>query len=72
VAPAVASKLIKWGDPLGLVCTFENVNGVSSGAYSWKPEFLLAAVLKHLELFGEAGRADFTPDLLKLIETAGA
>ena len=68
VATSVASKLIKWGDQIGLVCTFENRVGVYSGAYSWKDEFLRAAVLKHLELFGEAGRADLTPELLALIE----
>lgn len=72
VAPSVASALIRWGDQHCLVCTFENARGVSSGAYSWKTEFLRAAVLKHLEMFGAAGRADLTPALLQLVEPCPA
>jgi len=58
VAPSIATALIRWGEQHGLVCTFENKNGRSNNAYSWKPAFLKAAVAKHLELFGETGRTD--------------
>lgn len=58
VAPSVATALIRWGEQHDLVCTFENAAGRSNNAYSWKPEFLVAAVKKHIELFGEAGKAD--------------
>lgn len=64
VAPSVATALIRWGEQHRLVCRFENVAGRSNNAYSWKPEFLTAAVAKHLELFGDAGKADIPERLL--------
>ena len=69
MAPSIATALIRWGEKHDLVCTFENAAGRSSNAYSWKPEFLVAAVKKHLEIFGEDGKADLPPALL---EYAGA
>ncbi len=69
VAPSIAAALIRWGEQHCLVCTFENANGRSNNAYSWKPEFLVAAVRKHLELFGEQGRADLPERLLHYAET---
>lgn len=64
VAPSVATALIRWGEPHDLVCTFETASGRSNNTYSWKPEFLVAAVKKHIELFGEAGKADLPERLL--------
>jgi len=58
VAPSIATALIRWGEQHGLVCRFENKNGRTNNAYSWKPEFLKAAVAKHLEMFGDLGRED--------------
>lgn len=63
VAPSIATALIRWGEQHHLVCTFCNAAGRSNGAYSWKPEFLVAAIEKHIELFGEAGKSDL-PDKL--------
>lgn len=64
MAPSIATALIRWGEPLGLVCRFETATGRSNNAYSWKPEFLVAAVNKHIELFGELGRKDLPEKLL--------
>ena len=64
VAPSVATALIRWGEQHDLVCTFENKSGRSNNAYSWKPEFLKAAVQKHLALFGDAGKTDIPQALL--------
>lgn len=64
VAPSVATALIRWGEEHDLVCTFENAAGHSNNAYSWKPEFLAAAVRKHIELFGDEGKADIPEKLL--------
>jgi hypothetical protein len=64
VAPSVATAMIRWGETEDLVCTFENARGRSNNAYSWKPEFLKAAVRKHVELFGEElAKADLPPRL---------
>ena len=63
VAPSIATTLIRWGEKHDLVCTFENAAGRSNNAYSWKPSFLVAAVNKHLEMFGEAGKADLPEKL---------
>lgn len=68
VAPSIATALIRWGEKHHLVCTFENAAGRSSNAYSWQPEFLVAAVSKHLEIFGEAGKDDLPPALLDYFE----
>lgn len=67
IAPSIATALIRWGEQHDLVCTFENAAGRSNNAYSWKPEFLVAAVNKHLELFGEAGKADLPEKLLAYV-----
>lgn len=64
IAPSIAAALIRWGSQHGLVCTFENAAGRSNNAHSWKPEFLVAAVNKHLELFGDAGKSDLPEKLL--------
>lgn len=64
VAPSVATALIRWGEHHDLVCTFENAAGRSNNAYSWKPEFLAAAVRKHIELFGDEGKVDIPEKLL--------
>ena len=66
VAPSIATALIRWGETHDLMCTFENAAGRSNNAYSWKPEFLVAAVDKHLELFGDAGRGDLPQALIKM------
>ncbi|WP_321935533.1 hypothetical protein [Paraburkholderia sp. J8-2] len=68
VAPSIATALIRWGEHHGLVCTFENAHGHSNNTYSWEPAFLKAAVAKHLEIFGEAGRGDFPQALLDFTE----
>lgn len=68
MAPSVATALIRWGEQHDLVCTFENAAGRSNNAYSWQPAFLVAAVRKHLELYGEAGRADLPEKLLAFVE----
>lgn len=68
VAPSIATALIRWGEQHQLVCTFENAAGRSNNAYSWKPEFLVAAVTKHLEMFGEQGRADLPEKLFAYVE----
>lgn len=68
VPPSIATALIRWGEQHCLVCTFENAAGRSSNAYSWKPEFLVAAVKKHLELFGDLGRSDLPERLLQYAE----
>lgn len=57
-APAVASALIRWGDPQGLVCWFEDGKGRTDGRHCWKPEFLLEACDEHLERFGPADLPD--------------
>ena len=64
IAPSIATALIRWGETHDLVCTFENAAGRSNNAYSWKPEFLVAAVRKHIELFGDEGKADIPEKLL--------
>lgn len=64
VAPSIATALIRWGETEQLVCRFENQNGRSNNAYSWKPEFLTAAVASHLKLFGNEGRADLPQALI--------
>jgi hypothetical protein len=64
MAPTIATALIRWGEQHDLVCTFQNGAGRSNNAYSWKPEFLVAAVRKHLDLFGEAGKDDLPAALL--------
>lgn len=64
VAPSIATALIRWGEQHDLVCTFENAAGRSNNAYSWKPEFLVAAVKKHIEIFGDDGKADIPERLL--------
>lgn len=58
-APSIATALIRWGENHSLVSTFEDGRGRTTGAYSWQPKFLKAAIEKHLEIFGQAGRADF-------------
>lgn len=68
MAPSIATALIRWGEKYDLVCRFENSRGKSNNAYSWKPEFLIAAVKKHLELFGEDGKKDLPEALLKYAE----
>lgn len=65
VAPSVASALIRWGEKHDLVSTFESDLGCSNNSYSWQPSFLAAAVEKHLELFGEAGKADLPEPLIR-------
>lgn len=65
IAPSIATALIRWGEQHDLVCTFENSAGKSNNAYSWKPEFLAAAVKKHLEIFGAEGKADLPEKLLQ-------
>lgn len=70
IAGITASRLVAWGKERDLVCTFENGRGVSTNAYSWQTGFLKAAVEKHLELFGEEGKADLTPALLELVAPA--
>lgn len=67
IAPSIATALIRWGEQHDLVCTFETAAGRSNNAYSWKPEFLVAAVNKHLELFGEAGKADLPEKLIAYV-----
>jgi hypothetical protein len=67
MAPTIATALIRWGENECLVCTFENGRGVGPNAYSWKPAFLSAAFKKHIELFGEVGRADLTPSMLATV-----
>lgn len=64
IAPSIATALIRWGEKHDLVCTFENAAGRSNNAYSWKPEFLAAAVRQHIELFGDEGKADIPEKLL--------
>jgi len=64
MAPSIATALIRWGESECLVCRFENANGRSNNAYSWKPEFLKAAVASHLKAFGIEGRADIPQALL--------
>ena len=68
IAPSVASKLIRWGEQNELVCTFENANGVSGGAYHWRAKFLVDAVAKHLELFGPD---DLTQDMITWADEHG-
>ena len=65
VAPSVAAALIRWGEKHDLVSTFESDLGCSNNTYSWQPSFLAAAVEKHLELFGEAGKADLPEPLIR-------
>lgn len=71
VAPSIATALIRWGEQHDLVCTFENAAGRSNNTYSWQPAFLVAAVRMHLELFGEAGRADLPEALIAFTEREG-
>ncbi len=66
LAPVIATALIRWGETEDLVCTFTDARGVGPRAYSWQPAFLRAAVLEHIELFGELGIADLPPGLLAL------
>ena len=68
IAPSIATALIRWGEQHGLVCRFENAAGRTNNAYSWKPDFLIAAVDKHIELFGEDGKADLTDSLLAFVD----
>lgn len=63
IAPSIATALIRWGEQHSLVCRFETKTGRTNNAYSWKSEFLIAAVKKHLEIFGETGRADIPEKL---------
>jgi hypothetical protein len=58
VAPSVATALIRWGEQHDLVCTFVDSQGRGRNAYSWQPSFLVAAVRKHIELFGELAKKD--------------
>lgn len=69
-APSIATALIRWGEQHSLVCTFEDAQGRSNNTYHWKPEFLAAAVSKHLELFGEAGKSDLPESLLAYVSTS--
>lgn len=64
-APGVVSKLIRWGETEGLVCTFENAGGVSPGSFHWEAAFLVAACKKHRALFGDA---DLTRDFIDWVE----
>lgn len=70
IAPSIATALIRWGETESLVCTFEDSRGRGPNAYSWKPEFLKAAVKKHLEIFGEMGRGDIPDELYKYAITS--
>lgn len=72
VAPSIATALIRWGERHDLVCTFENAAGRSNNAYSWKPEFLAAAVRKHIELFGDEGKVDIPEKLLTSADQVAA
>lgn len=72
MAPAIATALIRWGEQHDLVCSFENGTGRSNNTHSWKPAFLVDAVHKHLELFGEAGKADLPEPLLAYVAGAPA
>jgi hypothetical protein len=67
IAGKTATTLIRWGETECLVCTFESARGVSNNTYSWKPQFIKAAVNKHIELFGDVGKSDLTPKLLNLV-----
>lgn len=71
ISGKLATTLIRFGESESLVCTFENERGISSNTYSWKPEFIEAAVKKHIELFGEVGKQDLTPKLLNLVSAKG-
>jgi hypothetical protein len=64
MSPSVATALIRWGEKFDLVCSFENAKGRSNNTYSWKPEFLVDAVHKHIDLFGPEGKADLPEKLL--------
>lgn len=64
IPAVIAAKLIRFGEQNELVCTFENARGVSDRRHCWQSSFLRAAVKKHLEIFGDAGRSDLTEDLL--------
>ena len=68
MAPSIATALIRWGETQDLVCTFENSSGRSNNAYSWKPEFLVAAVKKHIEIFGNSGKNDIPEKLLSYVD----
>lgn len=70
IAPSIATALIRWGEQHNLVCTFENCAGRSNNTYSWKPAFLVDAVAKHLELYGEAGKTDIPEKLLTYVAQA--
>ena len=72
VAPSIATALIRWGEQHDLVCTFENAAGRSNNTYSWKPEFLSAAVRKHIEVFGDDGKADIPEKLLAYADRVAA
>ena len=72
IAPSIATALIRWGETHDLVCTFETASGRSNNAYSWKPEFLTAALAKHIELFGEQGRADVPEKWFAYIDRVAA
>lgn len=67
LAPSIATALIRWGETESLVCRFENKNGRSNNAYSWKPEFLKAAVASHFKVFGDDGRSDIPQALLDFV-----
>ena len=69
VAGQIANKLIAYGESKSLVCTFEQEDGKTPNRHHWRVEFLRAAIQKHMEIFGEAGRADLTPQLLELVAT---
>lgn len=70
-APSIATALIRWGEKENLVCWFESGSGRTNNTHSWQPEFLVAAVKKHLEMFGEQGKADLPPALLAYAEAGG-
>lgn len=63
----IATKLIRWGETEDLVCTFTDSRGIGPNAYSWMPSFIRAAALKHIELFGEFGKEELPPAMLKLL-----
>jgi len=69
MAPSIATALIRWGEQHCLVCTFGNAAGRSNNTYSWQPEFLVDAVNKHIELFGEEGEKDIPEKLLLFAKT---
>ena len=67
-APIIATALIRWGETESLVCRFENKNGTTKNAYSWKTEFLRDAVYAHGVMFGEEGRTDIPEALHEYVQ----